>query len=736
MAGAASDGPRPRRGRSAYERKSKARDLINTNMSTPQQSDEVREQRVLLLTEDAPEREMLRAVLDAADLAADPCASVAELCTKIAHGAGAVVIGEHVLSENRRRQLEAALDDQPEWSDVPLIVLTGGESTEDTSWSVLQQMESIGNVTLLEKPIGARSLVSALRVALRSRQRQYQLRHHLAEHERTEGRLRATASSMGDRAQEQAQALRLLRDVATAANFAESVDEALSFALAQVCRYTGWAFGHAFLPAADDSATLVPVDASYEQAPGRFEVFRTATLGLRIPRGTGLIGRVYATGQPEWTRGIDRELQERRAELGEDLGIVTAAAFPIMAGVEVVGVLEFFSEEVADPDAALLDAMTSIGTQLGRVIERDRMDRAVRDSYRLLDKIAETSPTMIRILDHTEGRYVHVNEGMARFFGTTAEEALRAGFDHLPEAIHPDDRAHYYDAKAELRKPEHDARVTWQARMRNAAGQWRWIRTWSVVFTRDEEGLPAQILSISVDVTDQVEIETRLRQTERLTSIGTLAAGIAHEVNNPLASMIMTAQLLRRKNLGPEINRMLDDVIQDGKRCAKIVRSVQKFARQEPSDRVPLDLNSVVRAAEELSHTQLRHSGIELRLELTDRLPPVVGDATELEQVLLNLITNAAHASESGQAVVVSTTVGDGFARFRVKDEGHGMSEEVKRHVFDPFFTTRVRQGGTGLGLSIAYGLVQDQGGTIDIDSEVGRGTTVTVSLPVSSESR
>jgi PAS domain S-box-containing protein len=363
------------------------------------------------------------------------------------------------------------------------------------------------------------------------------------------------------------------------------------------------------------------------------------------------------------------------------------------------------------------------------------MDRAVRDSYRLLDKIAETSPTMIRILDQTEGSYVHVNERMARFFGRTAEEVLRAGFDHIPDAIHPDDRAKYYQAKAELRKPGRDAPVTWRARIRNAAGQWRWIRTWSVVFTRDERGVPAQLLSISIDVNDQVEIEARLRQTERLTSIGTLAAGIAHEVNNPLAAMIMTAQLLRRKNLGPEINRMLDDVIEDGKRCAKIVRSVQKFARQEPSDRVPLDLNDIVRAAEELSHTQLRHSGIELRLELTDGLPPVVGDATELEQVLLNLITNAAHASEKGQAVVVSTNAGDGFARISVKDEGHGMSEETKKHVFDPFFTTRVRQGGSGLGLSIAYGLVEEQGGTIGVDSEVGRGTTITVSLPVSSES-
>jgi PAS domain S-box-containing protein len=699
-------------------------------MKAPQQPTESREQRVVLLTANSEQGKTLHAAMTAAGLPVAGCTDMDELCSEISRGAWAAVVAEDALTHDGRAKLESALREQPAWSDFPLIILAGDRASNAASRPALQQMDVNGNAALLEYPNSPRSLVSMVKVALRSRQRQYELRDHLAEHERTESQLRVTASSLGERAHERAQTLRLLRDVATAANSAESVEEALSFALAQVCRHTGWAFGHAFLPATDEPDCLAPVNASYERAPGRFRAFRAATLTLRIPRGIGLVGRVYASGQSEWTRRIDRELEAMRAQLGEDLGVATAAAFPIMIGMEVVGVLEFFSEEVADPDIELLDAMTSIGTQLGRVIERDRMDRAVRDSYRLIEKIGDTSPTMIRIFDEVEGRYVHVNERMAKFFGMSAQEAMRTGFERMPAAVHPDDQERFRQAKARVGRPGRKLPVTWQGRIRNAAGKWRWVRTWSSVFTRNEEGAPAQILSISIDVTDEVEAEERLRQTERLMSIGTLSAGIAHEINNPLASVVMTAQLLRKKANDPETDQMLENLIQDAKRCGRIVRSVQKFARQEPSDRVLLDLNAVVRAAEELSRIELRRAGINLRLELEKDLPPVTGDATELEQVVVNLITNGAHASQRGQEVVVRTLVTNGFVRVCVQDEGHGISPDVKRRIFDPFFTTRGREGGTGLGLSIAHGIVEDHGGTIEIDSALGSGTTVTITLP------
>jgi PAS domain S-box-containing protein len=653
------------------------------------------------------------------------------LCARVACGAAVALIAGESLDQEATATLDDLLGRQAEWSDLPLILLTSSQEPRAHDEFGSQGLDALENVAILERPISPRTLVSAVKLALRARGRQYARRQNAREHGQTERRLHQRASELGERVDRQADTLRLLRDVATASNFAESVEEALSFALAQVCRYTGWAFGHAFLPAEEEPEILIPVNASYEQAPGRFRAFRATTFTSHIPRGVGLVGRVYASGQPGWMRGIDREIEANRADLAKDLGVSTAAAFPIMIGTEAVGVLEFFSERTIEPEPELLDAMTSVGTQLGRVIERDRMDRRVRESHRLIEKIGETSPTLIRIFDEVEQRYVYVNERMAKFFGTSADEAMRAGFKQIPAVIHPDDLARFREAKAEVRTMRRESSVGCQVRMRNVAGEWRWIRTWSTVFTRDEKGMPTQILSISIDVTDEVEIEEKLRQTERLTSIGTLAAGLSHEINNPLSSVVITAQLLRKMALGAKTDEMLDNLIQDAKRCGRIVRSVQRFARQEPSDRVLLDLNAVVRAAQELSRADLRRSGTELRLELEKELPQVLGDATELEQVVLNLITNAAHASQRGQEVVVRTAAVNGFVQITVRDEGHGMSPDVKRHVFDPFFTTRGQEGGTGLGLSIVHGIVEDHGGTIEIDSELDDGTTVTMTLPV-----
>ncbi len=700
-------------------------------MSVSHQPSDANVRRVLLLTASDDERDTVHHALTALGLRGETCENVSRLCGEIARGAAAAVIADAALTEDGQHELATALQRQQASTDFPLIILTSRPDKAPPFPRLSQPAESLSNVALLRRPLSRQAVEETVRNALDASDRKSADRTDTLRVEHNRRHWEQTATELGERVHAQAEILRLLRDVATAANFAESVEEALSFALAQVCRYTGWNCAHAYLPNPDDANELLPVDASYEHAPHRFAAFRAATLQLRAQRGRCLVGRVYATGQPEWIRGIDRDFESPRAPLAQQLGLVTAAAFPVMAGPEVVGVLEFFSQDIADPTPEVLDAMTSIGTQLGRVVERDRLDRALRDSVRLFKQISDTSPTMIRIFDDLENRYVHVNRQMARFFGVSVEEATQLNLETFRDEIHPNDVEQFDRAKAAVRRSHRQHTIAWQARLRDAEGVWRWVRSWSVVFTRGDDGAARQILSISMDVTDQVETEERLRQTERLASIGTLAAGIAHEINNPLASVVMTAQLLRKRDFDPQVHEMLDDLIHDAKRCGRIVRSVQKFAKQRPAERVPLDINAVIHAAEELSRTELRRAGIDLRVELADPLPSVTADATELEQVVLNLITNAAHASTSGQAVVVRTAAVDGHVRIQVRDQGRGMPPDVQRHVFDPFFTTRVHEGGTGLGLSIAHGIIEDHGGTIAIDSAVGKGTIFTISLPI-----
>ncbi len=226
--------------------------------------------------------------------------------------------------------------------------------------------------------------------------------------------------------------------------------------------------------------------------------------------------------------------------------------------------------------------------------------------------------------------------------------------------------------------------------------------------------------------------QERLRQAERLGSIGTFAAGLAHEINNPLASILVTARHARK--FGHDrgvVDPSLREIIEDTERCARIVKGVLQFARQERSEKQTVNLNDIVRRARNLTRGHAQQRRVHLELELSESLPSVAADPTGLEQVLVNVITNAVEASSEGRPVVLQTQQVSGRVQVRVQDRGRGMTSEERQHAFDPFFTTRTEEGGTGLGLSIVHGTIAEHGGTINIDTESGKGTTVTIEFPI-----
>jgi len=195
-----------------------------------------------------------------------------------------------------------------------------------------------------------------------------------------------TMETLAQQVHERTSALEMLRDVASMANRAQDVEEALEYCLRRVAEHNGWNFGHAFLPAADDPGLLLPAYAWYTVGAERFRAFRDLTLRTPLRRGQGLPGAVSESGKPQWSTEIRAELSARRVELAEDLGLDTAAAFPVMVGNRVVGVLEFFSEKIIEPGAEMLESMASVGMQLGRVIERkafqDRLLTLAEDEQR------------------------------------------------------------------------------------------------------------------------------------------------------------------------------------------------------------------------------------------------------------------------------------------------------------------------------------------------------------------
>jgi two-component system NtrC family sensor kinase len=232
------------------------------------------------------------------------------------------------------------------------------------------------------------------------------------------------------------------------------------------------------------------------------------------------------------------------------------------------------------------------------------------------------------------------------------------------------------------------------------------------------------------------ETQAQLVQAGKLSAVGQLVSGVAHELNNPLSVVIGYGQLLLRKDLAPEMRTQLEAIVAQADRMARIVQGLLVFARQRPPERVRVDLAAVLAQTLALRATPLRVSGITVDLECASDLPPVVGDASQLQQVFLNLLLNAEQAMTEARVgdrirLVAAPRSAEGAHRVigQVIDNGPGIRPDVLPRIFEPFFTTRTVGSGTGLGLSVCYGIVEQHGGTIDVQSRPGA-TTFTVTLP------
>ena len=248
---------------------------------------------------------------------------------------------------------------------------------------------------------------------------------------------------------------------------------------------------------------------------------------------------------------------------------------------------------------------------------------------------------------------------------------------------------------------------------------------------RSNEELENLNRALNREMAERKQAEESLQRSERLASIGTLAAGLAHEINNPLGLIVLEVNHALRAAQDPdEVRASLEEINGHVTRCARIVKSVLQFAREEETERSPDSVNRAAERARDLLRQTAKQHEVAVVLDLEAELPLVLMNSTEIEQVMVNLIHNAIQACSSGGTVAVCTRQGENTVRIIVRDDGQGMAESERQHAFDPFFTTRTRQGGTGLGLSICHGIIAKMGGTIALESASGRGTAVIVDLP------
>ncbi len=246
------------------------------------------------------------------------------------------------------------------------------------------------------------------------------------------------------------------------------------------------------------------------------------------------------------------------------------------------------------------------------------------------------------------------------------------------------------------------------------------------------------VVALIEDVTEQKALESQLLQSEKLAAVGQLVSGVAHELNNPLTSIGGLSEfLMEQPSTSARDREHLRVIHEQAERAARIVRNLLTFARKGPTDVGDIDLNDIAQRATSLITYELRLRKIELDLRLSKGLPRVYGDRFQMQQAVLNLLTNAIQAvsrnpPDRPRVVRVTTAPRDGLVMLRVADTGPGVPDDIASHIFDPFFTTKAPGEGTGLGLSITYGIVEGHRGRIEVQRGAEGGAMFTVTLPAS----
>jgi len=254
-----------------------------------------------------------------------------------------------------------------------------------------------------------------------------------------------------------------------------------------------------------------------------------------------------------------------------------------------------------------------------------------------------------------------------------------------------------------------------------------------VATTIKYKGQPATVDYIR-DITERKKMEEQLVVTDRLASVGELAAGIAHELNNPLTGIIGFSELLQQKKIPRHIKDDLDIINKEAKRTAQVVRNLLSFARQQPQEKHALDVNKAIQQVLDLRAYEQKVHNIEVKTEFTPDLPTVIANGFQIQQTFLNIIINAEYfmieAHGKGTLTISTKRLGN-LVQVSIADDGPGISKENLQHIFDPFFTTKEVGKGTGLGLSICHGIVTEHGGRIYAESKPGEGATFIIELPI-----
>ena len=362
------------------------------------------------------------------------------------------------------------------------------------------------------------------------------------------------------------------------------------------------------------------------------------------------------------------------------------------------------------------------------VTARREIERRLHKQQEFARRLVDSFPDVIFVLD-VQGRYTFVSPRVKDVLGMDSEETMAKTFG---ECVHAEDQAALQSLYAEIVAGQKTF-SSLEVRIRHKAGDWRNILAHLSPLSSESGGIEGVVISAR-DITELKRLSEQLIQSEKLAAIGQMLAGVAHELNNPLTAILGVTELVReREGLDEAMKRQLDLTHRQARRAARIVQNLLEFSRPTATQKKPLDLNNIIERTLQLHEHSLKRNAIEVSFQPRENLPIVVGDASQLIQVFLNLVINAEQAireiRESGRIQIRISDLPNKVT-ITVQDDGGGIAQDAIAKIFDPFYTTKRPGGGTGLGLSICVTILREHGGTIEAQSLPAGGSAFTVTLP------
>ncbi len=447
--------------------------------------------------------------------------------------------------------------------------------------------------------------------------------------------------------------------------------------------------------------------------------------GTRVPVAASAMGRVIRAGGSWGVADIHQHADVvHDAFLVDDRGRMHGmAVVPVQRRGERIGAVAIVSAAVHTFSPLELERVEAMADLLSVALANAELFQTMKQAEWRFRTLFRAAPDAVLTVLHATGRIREANDAIREVFGLDPHQVIGRT---LVELLLPVDRAALEGALAAAFAGI-PARVEVQVALPGGA-----TRVVALAASRLPEADPPSVLLIGRDMTQERELRVRLMESDRLAAVGELVAGVAHEVNNPLSSISAFAQLLLREpTLSPSQRESIDVIRTETTRASQVVKDLLAFARRSEPQRAPLDVNDVVARTVRMRQYQFTEASVKVDADLAEDLPAVMGDARQLQQVCLNLLTNAVQSmNPRGGSLRVRTYASDGKVRLEVKDTGTGIAPEARAHIFEPFFTTKNEGEGTGLGLSVSYGIVTAHGGSIEVVETGVAGTTFRVTLP------